>query len=84
MWHHATPHADTLKNSLCINNMQGTVSDKLTLPSLYEEINTILEDISMPLQDWQTNSPLLASHIQASNPKMKAHETVKIGYKETL
>lgn len=50
---------NSIKNSLYMDNIQGTTNDESSLLKIYDVANKVMGSANMPLQEWATNSPLL-------------------------
>ena len=71
-------YAEIIRESLYVDNLQGVVSDEQTLLEIYRQINYILNQASMPLQEWCSNSEALNQIIKLDYPTETVDLTVKV------
>ena len=56
-----------IKESLYMDNLQGTVNKEEDLKKFYLAANKIMQEANMPLQEWTCNSSTINSESEASN-----------------
>ena len=68
-----SPYAEKIKESLYVDNLQGTVLSEEELLKFYDSANKTMAEANMPLQEWCTNSPMLQNvlHQQAEGQQYK-------------
>ena len=54
-----SPQAKRIRESLYVDNLQGTMSSEDELLQFYASANKIMRNANMPLQEWCSNSPRL-------------------------
>ena len=59
--------AQIIKDSMYMDNLQGTVNNKEDLRKLYSAANQIMRQANMPLQEWRSNSTEIESDEAASD-----------------
>ena len=61
--HSESPYADVLASSFYVDNLQGSTDDETELIDIYTEANKELDRAGMTLDQWNSNSALLRTHI---------------------
>ena len=51
-----SPYAEKIKESLYVDNVQGTMLNETELLDFYNSVNQTMTEANMPLQSWATNS----------------------------
>ena len=54
-----SPYAEKIKDSLYVDNVQGTIRSEEELLDFYSSVNQTMAEANMPLQSWTTNSTRL-------------------------
>ena len=71
-------YSNVLKDTLYVDNIQGTCNDENTAVQLYQAANQIFQEANLPLQQWRSNSSKLNDIIIQDYPTEDPTQNTKL------